>query len=187
MHEGDTTTITLPVGVVPASPNAFEIKDGSNVIATGRVVDGKPGKVILTYTSYVEGKSDIRGKFFFNVQIDNSVYTSAQQIPVNLTVNGETVPAGAVNYKLGEASLQPVIKSGWMWSQDSTVGIYQIKINQENKELINAKITDTLLNRMQLVELFDNLFDLFENDPEFKSFHLDGQTIVLAVDRKSVV
>ncbi len=26
---------------------------------------------------------------------------------------------------------------------------------------------------------FDNLFDLFENDPEFKSFHLDGQTIVL--------
>lgn len=146
VHEGDTTTITLPVGVVPASPNAFEIKDGSNVIATGRVVDGKPGKVILTYTSYVEGKSDIRGKFFFNVQIDNSVYTSAQQIPVNLTVNGETVPAGAVNYKLGEASLQPVIKSGWMWSQDSTVGIYQIKINQENKELINAKITDTLLN-----------------------------------------
>ena len=32
---------------------------------------------------------------------------------------------------------------------------------------------------LQLVELFDNLFDLFENDPEFKSFHLDGQTIVL--------
>ena len=32
-------------------------------------------------------------------------------------------------------------------------------------------------HRMQLVELFDNLFDLFENDPEFKV--LDGQTIVL--------
>ncbi|MGT2716401.1 alpha-mannosidase [Streptococcus respiraculi] len=34
-------------------------------------------------------------------------------------------------------------------------------------------------HRMQLIELFDDLFDLFENDPEFKSFHLDGQTIVL--------
>ncbi|MGT2950942.1 alpha-mannosidase [Streptococcus cuniculi] len=34
-------------------------------------------------------------------------------------------------------------------------------------------------HRMQLVELFDDLFDLFEHDPEFKSFHLDGQTIVL--------
>ena len=34
-------------------------------------------------------------------------------------------------------------------------------------------------HRMQLIKLFDNLFDLFENDPDFKSFHLDGQTIVL--------
>lgn len=34
-------------------------------------------------------------------------------------------------------------------------------------------------HRMRLVELFDDLFDLFENDPEFRSFHLDGQTIVL--------
>lgn len=34
-------------------------------------------------------------------------------------------------------------------------------------------------HRMQLVELIDNLFDLFEHDPDFKSFHLDGQTIVL--------
>lgn len=27
---------------------------------------------------------------------------------------------------------------------------------------------------MQLVELFDNFFDFFENDFEFKSFYLDG-------------
>ncbi len=26
---------------------------------------------------------------------------------------------------------------------------------------------------------FDNLFDLFEHDPEFKASHLGGQTIVL--------
>ncbi|WP_303972721.1 alpha-mannosidase [Streptococcus merionis] len=34
-------------------------------------------------------------------------------------------------------------------------------------------------HRMRLVELFDDLFNLFETDPEFKSFHLDGQLIVL--------
>ncbi|RLU62860.1 alpha-mannosidase [Streptococcus iniae] len=34
-------------------------------------------------------------------------------------------------------------------------------------------------HRMRLVELFDDLFDLFDRDPDFKSFHLDGQTIVL--------
>ncbi|MDD7266551.1 MAG: glycoside hydrolase family 38 C-terminal domain-containing protein [Lachnospiraceae bacterium] len=34
-------------------------------------------------------------------------------------------------------------------------------------------------HRMKLVELFDDLIELFENDPDFHSFHLDGQTIVL--------
>lgn len=34
-------------------------------------------------------------------------------------------------------------------------------------------------HHVRLIELMDTLIDLFENDPEFKSFHLDGQTIVL--------
>lgn len=34
-------------------------------------------------------------------------------------------------------------------------------------------------HRMRLVELFDDLIELFETDPDFNSFHLDGQTIVL--------
>lgn len=34
-------------------------------------------------------------------------------------------------------------------------------------------------HRMRLIELMDDSMDLFENDPEFKNFHLDGQTIIL--------
>lgn len=34
-------------------------------------------------------------------------------------------------------------------------------------------------HRMRLIELIDKCIELFENDPDFKSFHLDGQTIVL--------
>lgn len=34
-------------------------------------------------------------------------------------------------------------------------------------------------HHMRLVQLMDDLFDLFENDPNFNSFHLDGQTIIL--------
>ncbi|QGQ99395.1 hypothetical protein EHS13_33305 [Paenibacillus psychroresistens] len=33
--------------------------------------------------------------------------------------------------------------------------------------------------RFRLVQLIDNLMELLDNDPEFKYFHLDGQTIVL--------
>ncbi|ULL16831.1 alpha-mannosidase [Paenibacillus sp. H1-7] len=34
-------------------------------------------------------------------------------------------------------------------------------------------------HRVRLVEMMDTLLDLFEQDPEFRSFHLDGQTIIL--------
>lgn len=34
-------------------------------------------------------------------------------------------------------------------------------------------------HHMRLVELMDDLLDLFETDPAFDSFHLDGQTIIL--------
>lgn len=34
-------------------------------------------------------------------------------------------------------------------------------------------------HRMKLVELFDDLLELFEKDEEFRHFHLDGQTIAL--------
>lgn len=34
-------------------------------------------------------------------------------------------------------------------------------------------------HHMRLVELMDNLLEVFETDPEFDSFHLDGQTIIL--------
>lgn len=35
------------------------------------------------------------------------------------------------------------------------------------------------VHRMKLIELIDTCMELFETDPEFKSFHLDGQTIVV--------
>ena len=146
VHEGDTTTITLPAGIVPASPSTFQIKDGSNVVANGKLVDGNPTKVILTYTKYVEEKSDLQGKFFFNAQIDNKVHNTEKTIPVNLVVNGETIPAGELHYKPKTIELLPILKAGWMWSQDSTVGIYQIKINQKNEAFVNAKVVDELLD-----------------------------------------
>lgn len=34
-------------------------------------------------------------------------------------------------------------------------------------------------HRMRLIELIDDLLELFEVDPSFNSFHLDGQTIIL--------
>lgn len=34
-------------------------------------------------------------------------------------------------------------------------------------------------HHMRLIQLIDDLLDLFKTDPDFHSFHLDGQTIIL--------
>ncbi len=34
----------LPMGIVPASPFSFEVKDGNNVVANGQIIDGDPAK-----------------------------------------------------------------------------------------------------------------------------------------------
>ena len=146
VHEGDTSTITLPAGIVSASPSNFQIKDGNNLVANGKLVDSNPTKVILTYTKYVEGKSDLEGKFFFNAQIDNKIHNTEKIIPVDLSLSGETTHAGNLNYKPKIIELLPILKAGWMWSQDSSVGIYQIKINQKNEAFVNAKVVDQLLD-----------------------------------------
>ena len=146
VHEGDTSTITLPAGIVSASPSNFQIKDGNNLVANGKLVDSNPTKVILTYTKYVEGKSDLEGKFFFNAQIDNKIHNTEKTIPVDLSMGGGTVHAGDLNYKPKIIELLHILKAGWMWSQDSTVGIYQIKINQKNEAFVNAKVVDELLD-----------------------------------------
>jgi alpha-mannosidase len=34
-------------------------------------------------------------------------------------------------------------------------------------------------NRQMLVKMMDNLLDILENEPDYKAFHLDSQSVVL--------
>ena len=144
VHEGDTTTIELPAGFRSAAPTDFVIKDGDHIIARGKT-DPTNTKYILTYTDYVEGKSDISGDFSVNAQIDSDVHTQSGVLPVNPVVSGETVPAGSVNYTVHVETALPIIKSGWANAFDTTKGVWQIKINQDGKEYTDAVLDDTLL------------------------------------------
>ena len=128
VHAGDTTTIDLPDGIVGAAPINFEIKDGSNVIATGKL-DPSTKKYVLTYTSYVEEKSDISGKFTVNAQVDSTVHKTSKTIPIDTKVSGVPVSAGNINYVVHTVAGLPIIKSGWAKGYDTTKGVWQIKVN----------------------------------------------------------
>lgn len=146
VHKGDTTTIKLTDGMEVAPPQVFEIKDGEgNVIANAKMM-ADPGKLVITYADYVEGRTGIKGKFNFNAQINDNVITQEGDVPVNLTVNGVTTNAGTVKYKSVIPKRELIIKGGCTYGQDSSSsqGVYQVKINQENKQLTNVVVKDVL-------------------------------------------
>ena len=162
VKEGDTTTLTLPKGFSPASPFKFEIKAGNDVVANGQIVDGNPAKVVITYTKYAQEHSGVKGSFYFNIQINSNTQTQTGVIPVTLTAKGDgtVVQAGTVTYNPQQVSPVQVIKGGWMDSKDKTIGHYKISINQSNKEMVNAKVTDELLNPG--VQYVENSFQILE-------------------------
>ena len=147
VHAGDTTTIELPQGFDRAAPFNFEIKAGGHTVATGKSIVTAEGKhqIILTYTDYAATHSDIHGSFFFNVQINNATQTQTGNIPVNLISSGETVFAGTVQYNPQQVHGVPLIKAGWMDSNDKTLAHYKINVNQKNEEMKNAVLEDTLV------------------------------------------
>ena len=145
LKEGDTTTLTLPVGFDTSPPDHFEIKDGNEVIATATMHNENPAKIILKYTKYVEKHSGITGTFHFNVAVNAEKIKESGKYPITLTVNGKVIPAGEVNYTAPQFKNSQFTKSGWM-TNDKTEGKYDIRINQDNVILANAKLVDTLLS-----------------------------------------
>ena len=146
VHQGDTTTMTLPVGFAAAQPHDFEVKAGDAVVAKGKLIDSSPVKVVLTYTDYVDNHSNISGSFYFNIQINSNIQPTTGIKPVKLTVEGDgtVVDAGDVNFDPPKVEPTQLIKAGWMNSTDKTMGEYKVGINQHNKAMTGATFFDEL-------------------------------------------
>ncbi|EFI42117.1 Cna B-type domain-containing protein [Peptoniphilus sp. oral taxon 386] len=144
VKEGDTTTMTLPVGFNTSAPSTFQIKDADGkVIANATLYNEKPGRIVLTYTKYVQEHSGVQGEFYFNVSVNAETQTGSGKIPVTLTVNGKVIPAGEVDYNPPHFTNTQFSKAGWM-TGDKTEGKYDIRINQDNVVLVKAKFEDTI-------------------------------------------
>ena len=145
MHNGDKTILTLPVGFAPAAPFTFDVKAGDEVVAKGKLIDGSPVKLELTYTNYVDTHSGVSGTFFFNLQINSHTQPNTGNIPVTLTAqDGHVTNAGTVPFNPPTVAPQHLLKGGWMDSKDKSIGHYKISINQENKAMVGATLVDEL-------------------------------------------
>ena len=96
---GDQTTLTVPEALMITS-QTFDIPDKitKEIIAHAKV-DATNKKLTLTYTDYVEKHSDTNGAFFFYARVDFKKHPQQGEIPIEITINNETKPAGKVTFK----------------------------------------------------------------------------------------
>lgn len=160
VKENDTTTMELPIGFNTSPPDHFEIKDADGkLIAHAKLYNQNPAKIVLTYTKYAETHSGVKGKFYFNVAVNRETQTGSGELPVTLTVNGKIIIAGKVDYNPPVFTSQQLIKGGWM-TNDKTKGRYEIRLNQKNVVLTNAKFIDTI--QSDSVEFDENSIQIFQ-------------------------
>ena len=162
---GDTTELKIDAPIDIKSQN-FEIND----IITGKkiadaVVDAKTGKIVLTFTKFVETKNDVSGSFFFYAAVNKDKFPNDGEAPVKVHVNDKVKFTGTVTSKTGDVGKgYPIIKSGWTGNNNKELG-YRISINRTNQVINNAVISDKLESKG--VTYRKNSFRIYKGTWEF--------------------
>ena len=146
VHQGDTTTITLPSEYAFGNSSAIELKDSSdNVVANG-FLDSTNKTITLTYTNYVEQKSGVQGEFFFYARVDHDVVRQEGDLNGGFTVGGRMLYPGIVHYNGPPKRYDSKIeKSSYQAAEDGKNEVhYNIAINRNMENYTDVTITDKI-------------------------------------------
>ena len=145
VKEGDTSELVLENPLIIDSTN-FEIKDKkTGKVIANAVVDKETGKIVLTFTKFVETKNDVSGSFFFYSMIDRQKHPKEGDVPVTVKVNNKTKFTGKVKAgEVGQGGKYIVAKSGWDVNKEHKQIGFRISVNRTGEAIPNAVITDTL-------------------------------------------
>ncbi len=146
VHAGDTTTITLPDKLKFNQTSSFFITDDNGNVVANAVINGGAKTVTLTYTDYVEGNSDVTGRFYFYVQIDRDNVDGEEYIPIEVDVSGTTVIGNTIHFLgIGDPEGHYLSKAGWQVTSVSDRAIrYQLSVNTKGEAIQNVTITDKI-------------------------------------------
>ena len=107
-------------------------------------VDAATGKIILTFTNYVETKDDVSGSFFFYAAVNRDKFPQEGDAPVKVTVNNQVKFTGKVaSGVIGTAKRYPIIKTGWDTGDHKELG-FRISVNRTSEAINNVVLTDTI-------------------------------------------
>ena len=142
---GDQTIITVPDAIIINSDN-IEIKDiNTNEVIAHAKLSADNKSITLTYTDYVEKHSDTHGSFFFYARVDFKKHPQQGEIPVEITINKETIPAGKVSFTgIGDGDPSLLSKTSWVNEGDKREVQYTISVNRTKQNVKSVTIEDHL-------------------------------------------
>ena len=141
---GDTTEVTID-GPIDIKSQDFDINDSitGKKIADAKV-DAKTGKIVLTFTKFVEEKNDVSGSFFFYAGVNKDKHPNDGEVPFKVSVNGDVKFNGKVtSTTVGEGNRYTIIKSGWDGGDHKNLG-FRISVNRTNEAINNAVLSDSI-------------------------------------------
>ncbi|MBC8775106.1 Ig-like domain-containing protein [Streptococcus sp. IMAU 99161] len=141
---GDTTEVTID-GPIDIKSQDFEINDTitGKKIADGKV-DAASGKIVLTFTKFVEDNNDVSGSFFFYALVNKDKFPNNGEVPVKLSVNGKVKFNGKVHSGIvGEGQSYTIVKSGWDNGDHKNLG-FRISVNRTHEVINNAVLSDAM-------------------------------------------
>ena len=149
VHTGDYLDLTIPNTInlsTASTPKAFDITDSNgNVVAKATVtpdtVNGG-GKIHIVFNDKANNHTNYKGSIELVTYFNQKEVTVNSDKPITIDVNGKTITTN-IHIKPNATVKEIVAKWG---EKTTTPGVvkWNIRINQEGRNLQNVKITDTL-------------------------------------------
>lgn len=140
---GDTTEVKID-SPIDIKPEDFKIEDPNGKLVATAKVDAATGKIILTFTNYVETKDDVSGSFFFYAAVNKDKFPQNGEAPVKVSINNQVKFTGKVTSGvIGTSNVFPVFKTGWDTGDHKELG-FRISVNRTSEAINNVVLTDTI-------------------------------------------
>lgn len=165
---GDTMEFTLPEQLKIITDLNFVLKDDEGNIVGNVVATKATGKVVVTFTDYVEKKSNIKGELNFWSNWDKTIINGSEHVTVEFPVDGDyvTIPVD-VGPKNQINPNETLYKYGWADEKNPAIINWVVRVNYAKLSIDNAVYEDFIGPNQTLnfssVRAYHGVFDADDN------------------------
>nr|DAN25606.1 MAG TPA: putative outer membrane protein [Caudoviricetes sp.] len=149
VHEGDTFSLSIPDILDFPATNAASFNiyapDG-NVMATAQVT---PGRVTITYTSWVEGKDHVQGTLWLAAHVKGDAAAGTTTLRLIDEATGQVVETSFETKHYGIIQHEVIAK--WGVKTDHGTVKWSVRLNHAAESLTNVVLEDTAQDGTRII------------------------------------